>query len=43
MQIIEQHKDYLITELLNDGIISDSKGINIPDTVLPISSSYQQR
>lgn len=37
MQIIEQHKDYLITELLNDGIISDSKGVNIPDTVLPIS------
>ena len=37
MQITEQHKDFLITELLNDGIISDSKGINIPDTILPIS------
>ena len=38
MQIIEQHKDYLITELLNNGTISDCKGINIPDTILPISS-----
>jgi len=37
LQIIEQHKDYLITELLNDGIISDSKGVNVPDTILPIS------
>ena len=37
MQIIEQHKDFLITELLNDGIISNSKGVNIPDTILPIS------
>ena len=38
LQIIEQHKDYLITELLNDGIISDSKGVNVPNTILPISS-----
>ena len=37
MQITEQNKDYLIAELLNDAIISDSKGINIPDTILPIS------
>jgi len=37
MQVIEQGKDYLITELLNDGIISNSKGVNIPDTILPIS------
>ena len=37
MQIIEQNKDYLITELQNDGIISDSKGVNIPDIILPIS------
>ena len=38
MQIIEQQKDYLIAELLNEGIISDHKGVNIPDTILPISS-----
>jgi len=38
MQVLEQHKEYLVTELLNEGIISDNKGVNIPDTVLPISS-----
>ena len=38
LQIIEQNKDCLITELLNDGIISENKGVNIPDTILPISS-----
>ena len=37
LQIVEQHKDHLITELLNNGIISDSKGVNVPDTILPIS------
>ena len=37
MQIVEQNKDCLIAELMNDGIISDSKGVNIPDTILPIS------
>ena len=38
MQIIEQHKDHLVAELLNDGIISNNKGVNVPDTILPISS-----
>ena len=38
MQILEQKNDYLITELINDGIIANNKGVNIPDTVLPISS-----
>ena len=38
MQIIEQHKDRLITEILSDGIISNNKGVNIPDTILPIPS-----
>ena len=28
----------LIAEVLNDGEISDNKGINIPDAILPISS-----
>ena len=37
LQIVEQHTDYVITELLNDGIISDGKGVNIPNTILPIS------
>ena len=38
LQIIEQGKDFLITEILNDGIISDNKGVNIPDVILPIDS-----
>ena len=38
MQIIEQKKDLLITEVLNEGEISNNKGLNIPDIILPISS-----
>jgi len=38
LQIIEQKKDSLIAEVLNDGEISDNKGVNIPDAILPISS-----
>ena len=38
MQIIEQKKDSLIAEVLNEGKISNNKGVNIPDAVLPISS-----
>jgi len=38
MQIIEQYEKKLIAEVLNDGEISDNKGINIPDAILPISS-----
>ena len=38
LQIVKQEKDCLITEVLNNGIISDNKGINIPGIILPISS-----
>src|SRR6056300_353472 len=38
LQVVEQHKDKLITEVLNDGIISNNKGVNIPDVILPIDS-----
>ena len=38
MQILEQSDDKLIAEVLNDGQISNNKGINIPDAILPISS-----
>ena len=38
LQVIEQNKDQLITEVLNDGIISNNKGVNIPDVILPIDS-----
>ena len=38
LQVIEQHKEKLVTEVLNDGIISNNKGVNIPDIILPIES-----
>ena len=38
LQVLEQYKDQLITEVLNDGIICNNKGVNIPDTILPIDS-----
>jgi len=38
LQVIEQHKEKLVTEVLNDGIISNNKGVNIPDVILPIES-----
>ena len=38
MQIIDQKNNLLIAEVLNDSEISDNKGVNIPDTILPISS-----
>ena len=38
LQVIEQGKDFLTTEILNDGVISNNKGVNIPDVILPIDS-----
>ena len=38
LQIVNQKKDLLITEVLDGGIISNNKGINIPGVILPISS-----
>ena len=38
LQIIEQNKDNLVTEILNDAEISNNKGVNIPDIILPIDS-----
>ncbi|SVA32121.1 uncharacterized protein METZ01_LOCUS84975, partial [marine metagenome] len=38
LQIINQKKDLLIAEVLNGGIISNNKGVNIPGVILPISS-----
>lgn len=37
LQIIEQHNERLITEVIIGGIISDNKGVNIPGVILPIS------
>ncbi len=38
LQVIEQTKDFLKTEILNDNIISNNKGVNIPDVELPLAS-----
>ncbi len=38
LQVIEQNKDRLVTEILNDAEISNNKGVNIPDLILPIDS-----
>ena len=38
LQIIDQKKDSLVTEVINEGLISNNKGVNIPDIILPIES-----
>ena len=38
LQIVNQKKDKLITEVLDEGIISNNKGVNVPGVILPISS-----
>ena len=38
LQVIEQKNDSLVTEVLNDAEISNNKGVNIPDVVLPIDA-----
>lgn len=42
LQVIEQSEEYILTEVMNNGIISDNKGVNIPDIELPISSITQK-
>ena len=38
LQVIEQSNDKLVTEVLNDAEISNNKGVNIPDVILPIDA-----
>ena len=38
LQVIEQDKNSLVTEVLNDAEISNNKGVNIPDVILPIEA-----
>ena len=38
LQVIEQNNDSLVTEVLNDAEISNNKGVNIPDVILPIDA-----
>jgi len=36
LRVIRKRDDHLLTEILNGGTLSDRKGVNIPDVVLPI-------
>ncbi len=38
LQVVEQNKESLVTEILNDAEISNNKGVNIPDVILPIDA-----
>ncbi len=38
LQVIEQSNNKLVTEVLNDAEISNNKGVNIPDVILPIDA-----
>ena len=37
LTVREHGKDYAITEVITGGVISDRKGVNVPDLVLPLS------
>src|SRR5579871_5716176 len=36
LRVIRKREDHLLTEIVNGGVLSDRKGVNIPDVVLPI-------
>jgi pyruvate kinase len=36
LRVVRKRDDHLLTEILNGGVLSDRKGVNIPDVVLPI-------
>jgi pyruvate kinase len=36
LRVIRKRDDHLLTEIMNGGVLSDRKGVNIPDVVLPI-------
>ncbi|MDR3520735.1 MAG: pyruvate kinase [Acidocella sp.] len=36
LRVVRKMPDHLITEIMNGGVLSDRKGVNIPDVVLPI-------
>jgi len=38
LKVIKKTKKSLITKVLVGGVISDKKGVNIPDTILPVNS-----
>jgi pyruvate kinase len=36
LRVVRKREDHLLTEIMNGGVLSDRKGVNIPDVVLPI-------
>jgi pyruvate kinase len=36
LRVLRRRDDHLLTEIMNGGVLSDRKGVNIPDVVLPI-------
>jgi hypothetical protein len=36
LRVVRKRDDHLMTEILNSGVLSDRKGVNVPDVVLPI-------
>jgi pyruvate kinase len=36
LRVLRKRDDHLLTEVMNGGVLSDRKGVNIPDVVLPI-------
>lgn len=36
LRVLRKRDDHLLTEVLNGGVLSDRKGVNVPDVVLPI-------
>jgi pyruvate kinase len=36
LRVIRKRDDHLLTEIVNGGVLSDRKGVNVPDVVLPI-------
>ncbi len=36
LRVVRKRDDHLLTEIMNGGVLSDRKGVNIPDVVLPI-------
>jgi pyruvate kinase len=36
LRVLRKRGDHLLTEVLNGGVLSDRKGVNVPDVVLPI-------
>ena len=36
LRVLRKRDDHILTEVMNNGVLSDRKGVNVPDVVLPI-------